>query len=168
LSPSDFDHTAAPKNGMKTGALAWMPSRRSWMTWPISCTNSSTTKPTANFQPQIRLYAATDTSIDPDVVRTLSFGSRKRTAFSFAPSFTARTASAATAPPARFHQGLRSSPKGSSERSGSGESSGSRGARKSSALGASGRGGSHRLVSRCSVIGIGSLLTVWQLRISRR
>ena len=38
---------------MNTGALRLMPSRRSWMTWPISWTNSSTTKPTANFQPQI-------------------------------------------------------------------------------------------------------------------
>ena len=39
---------------MNIGALALMPSRRSWITWPISCTNSSTTKPTANVQPQNR------------------------------------------------------------------------------------------------------------------
>ena len=38
--------------GMNIGALALMPSRRSWITWPISCTNSSTTKPTANVQPK--------------------------------------------------------------------------------------------------------------------
>ena len=55
LPPSDFAHTAAPKNGMKTGALALMPSRRSAITWPISCTKSSRTKPTANFQPHSRL-----------------------------------------------------------------------------------------------------------------
>ena len=48
-------HTTAPMNGMKTGALAGMPSRRSWITCPISWTNSRITKPTANFQPQIRL-----------------------------------------------------------------------------------------------------------------
>ena len=39
---------------MKIGALASLtPSRRSWITCPISWTNSSTTKPTPNFQPQI-------------------------------------------------------------------------------------------------------------------
>ena len=37
---------------MNIGADAGMPSRRSWITWPISCTNSSRTKPIANFQPQ--------------------------------------------------------------------------------------------------------------------
>jgi hypothetical protein len=42
-------------NGMNSGALASMPSRRSWITWPISWTNSRITKPTANFQPQMRL-----------------------------------------------------------------------------------------------------------------
>ena len=54
-SPSDFAITAAPRNGMNIGALASIPSRRSWMTWPISWTSSSTTKPTANFQPQSML-----------------------------------------------------------------------------------------------------------------
>jgi hypothetical protein len=44
--------TAAPRNGMNIGALASMPSRRSWMTWPISWTSS---KPAANFQPQMML-----------------------------------------------------------------------------------------------------------------
>ena len=38
---------------MNIGAEALMPSRRSWITCPISCTKSSSTKPTANFQPQI-------------------------------------------------------------------------------------------------------------------
>ncbi len=37
---------------MNIGALACMPSRRSWITWPISWTNISTTKPTANVQPK--------------------------------------------------------------------------------------------------------------------
>ncbi len=57
---------------MNMGALASTPSRRSWMTWPISWTSSSSTNPTANLQPQMRLYAAIDTSIVPDVVRILS------------------------------------------------------------------------------------------------
>ena len=54
LSPSDFAQTTAPRNGMNIGADASIPSRRSWITCPISCTNSSATNPTANFQPQIR------------------------------------------------------------------------------------------------------------------
>ena len=37
---------------MNIGALALIPSRRSAITWPISWTNSSTTKPTANAQPK--------------------------------------------------------------------------------------------------------------------
>ena len=36
---------------MNIGALASMPSRRSWITWPISWMNISTTKPAANSQP---------------------------------------------------------------------------------------------------------------------
>ena len=39
---------------MNIGALALMPSRRSWITWPISWTSSRTTKPTAKVQPQNR------------------------------------------------------------------------------------------------------------------
>ena len=38
---------------MNIGADALTPSRRSWITWPISCTSSSSTNPTANLQPQI-------------------------------------------------------------------------------------------------------------------
>ena len=53
LSPSDLAQITAPRKGMNIGAEALMPSRRSWITWPISCTNSSSTKPIANFQPQI-------------------------------------------------------------------------------------------------------------------
>src|SRR4051794_17448042 len=146
LPPGDFRRTDAPRNGMKTGALAAMPSRRSWITWPISCTNSSSTKPIANFQPHSRLYAATDTSMDPDVVRIFSFGSSSRTTLIFAANLTTRIASAATPPPARLYHGF-GSPCGSRDGSGSGERSGSGGARKSSSLGAygSGLGGSHRL-----------------------
>ena len=72
--------TAAPRNGTNIGALASMPSRRSWMTCPISCTSSSSTKPTANFQPQMSAYAAIDTSIVADVVSTFAFGSTSRAA----------------------------------------------------------------------------------------
>src|SRR3954451_15511811 len=154
LPPSDFDHTAAPRNGMKTGALAAMPSRRSWITWPISCTNSSSTKPIPNFQPHSRLYAATDTSMDPDVVRIFSFGSSSRTTLIFAANFTIRRASAATPPPARLYHGFGSPPNGAGPGSGWGEGSGSGGARKSSELGpyGSGLGGSQRLGFRWSVI----------------
>ena len=52
-SPIDFAAITAPRKGMNIGAEASMPSRRSWITWPISCTSSSSTKPTANGQPQI-------------------------------------------------------------------------------------------------------------------
>ena len=52
-SGSFFIVTNAPRKGMNIGALAGMPSRRSWNTWPSSCRSSSNTKPSANFQPQI-------------------------------------------------------------------------------------------------------------------
>ncbi len=54
-SLSSAAKTTAPMNGMNIGALAGTPSRRSWMTWPISCTSSSSTNPAANFQPQMKL-----------------------------------------------------------------------------------------------------------------
>jgi hypothetical protein len=73
------------------------------MTWPISCTSRSRTKPSANFQPQISEYAATETSIDADVVNSFSFGSSRASALSLAANFTARIPTAASAPPARFH-----------------------------------------------------------------
>ena len=38
---------------MNIGADARMPSRRSWITWPISWTSSRTTKPIANQKPQM-------------------------------------------------------------------------------------------------------------------
>ena len=38
---------------MNSIPLTFTPSRFIWITWPISCTNSSATKPTANLQPQI-------------------------------------------------------------------------------------------------------------------
>ena len=38
---------------MKSIPLTVTPSRFIWITWPISWMNSSATKPTANFQPQI-------------------------------------------------------------------------------------------------------------------
>src|SRR3954466_3133830 len=50
--PSDLAATTAPRNGMNIGALDLMPSRRSWMTCPISCTRSRSTNPTAKLQPQ--------------------------------------------------------------------------------------------------------------------
>ena len=43
---SSFIATTAPRNGMNIGALAGMPSRRSWITCPISWTRRSRTKPT--------------------------------------------------------------------------------------------------------------------------
>ena len=52
---SSFIPTAAPRNGMNIGAVALMPSRRSWSTCPISWMKSRITKPSANFQVQIRL-----------------------------------------------------------------------------------------------------------------
>jgi hypothetical protein len=68
---------------MNSGALAGMPSRRSCRTCPISCTNSSRTNPRANLQPQISAYAATETSIDADVVNSLSLGRSSRRPLSF-------------------------------------------------------------------------------------
>ena len=38
---------------MNIGADAGTPSRRSWITWPISCTIRSSMNPSANRQPQM-------------------------------------------------------------------------------------------------------------------
>ena len=38
---------------MNSGAVAGTPSRRSWITWPISWIRSSTVKPSANRQLQM-------------------------------------------------------------------------------------------------------------------
>ncbi len=65
---------------MNIGADAGMPSRRSWTTCPSSWTSSSRTKPTANFQPQIQAYAATETSIVPEVAKILNLKSARRAA----------------------------------------------------------------------------------------
>src|SRR5205807_975871 len=48
LSPSDRALTTAPRNGMNIGAVALIPSLRSWITCPSSWMSSSSTKPTAN------------------------------------------------------------------------------------------------------------------------
>jgi hypothetical protein len=40
---------------MNIGALASTPSRRSWSTWPISWTSSSTTNPNANQKPKMNV-----------------------------------------------------------------------------------------------------------------
>jgi hypothetical protein len=92
---------------MNIGADALMPSRRSWKTCPISWIKSSSTNPTANFQPQIRAYAAIETSIVADVVKILIFGSRNSSALSFAPNLSRISPSAASRPPKRFQAGLR-------------------------------------------------------------
>jgi hypothetical protein len=96
--PSDLALITAPRNGMNIGALAWMPSRRSWRTCPISWMKSSTTKPTANLQPQISEYAAMLTSIDPDVVRTLSLGSASSATL---PNFSAKAPATSSGPSRR-------------------------------------------------------------------
>jgi hypothetical protein len=106
---------------MKTGADALAP-RRSAMTWPISWMNSSTTNPTAKRQPQMSAYAATDTSIEPDVVRSLSLGSSSNTVLPLA-AITRMVAS--TLLPARRHQGGRRSPNASCAGGPSGATGGS-------------------------------------------
>ena len=68
-------------NGMNIGADASIPSRRSWITCPISWTSRRITKPAANDQPQMSEYAAIETSIVAEVESTLIFGSRSRIAF---------------------------------------------------------------------------------------
>ena len=71
-SGSCFIPMTAPRKGMKSGALAGTPWRRSSITWPSSCTKMSSTKPIANGRPQIHAYAAIETSIEAAVVKTLS------------------------------------------------------------------------------------------------
>ena len=51
FSPSDLAVMNAPRNGTNIGALAFRPSRRSWITWPTSWMNRRITKPAANDQP---------------------------------------------------------------------------------------------------------------------
>ncbi len=46
-----FIPTKAPRNGMKSGAEAGTPWRRSSSTWPISWTKISATRPSPNHQP---------------------------------------------------------------------------------------------------------------------
>ena len=104
LSPSDLAVTTAPKKGMNIGALAFSPSRRSWITCPISCTNSSTTNPAANSQPQNRLYAATDTSAVPEVVSSLTLGSSSRKPLIAVKNLAMTAATAASALPIRLRR----------------------------------------------------------------
>jgi hypothetical protein len=88
-------------NGMNIGRLALRPSRRSWMTWPISCTSSRATKPTANCQPQSTAYAAIETNIVPVLASSLIFGSNSRIALSLAKK---ATIAAPTGPTARLNR----------------------------------------------------------------
>src|SRR5919106_77558 len=57
-SGSSFIPMTAPRKGMKSGALAGTPCRRSSITWPSSWTKIRTTKPIANGRPQSHAYAA--------------------------------------------------------------------------------------------------------------
>ena len=75
-----------------------MPSRRSWITWPISCTNRSRTRPTAKRQPHHSEYAATDTSAVPAEVSTFSFGSRRTSPLIAPKNLTISAPAAASAP----------------------------------------------------------------------
>ena len=92
---------------MKTGALASTPSRRSWITWPISWTNSSSDEAE-------RELPAPDQAVgrDRDEHRArgreqLELRQQQQDALSLAPI----TASGASRPPpARFHHGAGGSP----------------------------------------------------------
>jgi hypothetical protein len=64
--------TTAPMNGMKSGADAGTPWRRSSSTWPISCTKISSTRPRPNHQPPRSAYAPTETIIEPATVKIFS------------------------------------------------------------------------------------------------
>jgi hypothetical protein len=115
---------------MNIGADASIPSRRSWITCPISWTNSKSTKPTANDQPQISAYAAIETSIEAEVVRIFSFGSSSRSAL---PLVASNSSAAPSGAPTRFRLS-RQSPRpepgcsGSYSRSGGGAGAGGVGA----------------------------------------
>ena len=50
--PIDFAEITAPRKGTNIGAEAFIPSRRSWITCPVSCSRRRTTKPTANGKPK--------------------------------------------------------------------------------------------------------------------
>jgi hypothetical protein len=133
---------------MNIGALAWTPSRRSWMTWPISWMNSSTTKPTANLQPQMSEYAAMLTSIDPDVVRILSLG---RASSATLPNFRARAPATNSGPSSRRRvEG--GGPAGPRAGAGGGGAPGAGGATTPAGVALIAPGGSHPggRVGRCS------------------
>jgi hypothetical protein len=72
--------TTAPRKGMKSGAEAGTPCLRSSSTCPSSWTKMRSTKPTANFQPQIQAYAAIETSIEADVAKILNLKTASKTA----------------------------------------------------------------------------------------
>ncbi len=96
---SPFIPTKAPRNGIKSGAVAGTPCRRSSITWPISCTKIKSTKHAANVQPKNSEYAAMETSMDSTRPMYLSL-------ISSAPNLARKATIAARAPAARFHTRL--------------------------------------------------------------
>ena len=63
---------------------------------PGSCTNSSSTKPSANFQPQSSVYAPIETTIESDVVTTLNLKIANRMNLNFARNAPSRISGAAS------------------------------------------------------------------------
>jgi hypothetical protein len=85
-----------PRNGIKSGAVAGTPCRRSSITWPISWTKIKSTKQAAKVQPKKSAYAATDTSMDSTSPRYFSLIRR-------APNFARKAPIAASVPTMRSH-----------------------------------------------------------------
>ena len=131
LSPSEREKIIAPRNGTNIGALALIPSRRSWNTWPISCRNSSTTNPAANSQPKKMLYAATDTSAVPAVTNSLALGSSRTRPLIATQNFAIAAPTAASMLPIRLRNDCvrerRWVPNGSSPAAGAGARTGTAG-----------------------------------------
>src|SRR5579863_350297 len=94
-----FIPTKAPRNGIKSGAVAGTPCRRSSTTWPISCTKIKSTKHAAKVQPKNSEYAAMETSMDSTRPMYLSL-------ISSAPNFARKAPIAARAPTTRSHTRL--------------------------------------------------------------
>ena len=68
---------------MNTGALTGRPWRFASSACPASCTNNSTTNPSANFQPHSSEYAPIEITIESEVVTTLNLKIAKRMYLNF-------------------------------------------------------------------------------------
>ena len=82
----------APRNGTNRIGLVGMPSRRSAIACPSSWTNRRRTKSAAKCQPQSKVYAPIETTIEPAVVRYFSLMPSSSSTFALVANFASNRA----------------------------------------------------------------------------